>query len=89
MVEPTPDPGAGLIKVAYAGTAALVLSSAAAAIAPDTFGVVHGAFSVLLFVIGTGAMLWAYALGVSRSRTELVGIPGLFLLAETTCRWLG
>ena len=82
MAEPTPDPGAGLIKVAYVGTAALVLSSAAAAIAPDTFGVAHGAFSVLLFVIGTGAMLWAYGLGVSRSRTELVGIPGLFLLAD-------
>ena len=25
--------------------------------------------------------LWAYALGVSRSRTDLVGIPGLFFLA--------
>ena len=82
MAEATPDPGEGLVKVAYVGTAALVLSSVAAAIAPDTFGVVHGGFSVFLFVIGTGAMLWAYGLGVSRSRTELVGIPGLFLLAD-------
>ena len=82
MAEAAAERGAGLVKVAYAGTAALVVTSGAAAVAPDTFGVVHGAFSVVLFVIGTGAMLWAYALGVSRSRTEQVGIPGLFLLAE-------
>ena len=82
MADATSDQGAALVKVAYVGTGVLVLTSAAAAIAPDTFGVAHAAFSVILFVIGTGTMLLAYALGVSRSRTELVGIPGLFLLAD-------
>ena len=82
MAEAMTDRGTGLIKVAYVGTGALVLTSVAAAVAPNTFGVLHGAFSVVLFIVGTAAMLWAYALGVSRSRTELVGIPGLFLLAD-------
>jgi len=82
VVDDTEIRGTRLITVAYVGTAALVLTSVAGAIAPDPFGVVHGAFSVVLFVVGTAAMLWAYALGVARSRTELVGIPGLFLLAD-------
>ena len=77
-----PDPGGGLVKLAIGGTAAIVATSVAAAAAPDTFGPVHAVLAVGLFVVGTGAMLWAYALGVARSRTELVGIPGLFLLAD-------
>ena len=76
-----PEPGAGIVNLAFLGTGALVATSVAAAIAPDSFGVVHAALSVVLFAVGTGAMLWAYALGVSRSRTELIGIPGLFFLA--------
>jgi hypothetical protein len=76
-----PEPGAGLVNSAFLGTGALVATSVAAALLPDTFGLVHAGLSVALFVIGTGAMLWAYALGVSRSRTDLIGIPGLFFLA--------
>ena len=76
-----PEPGAGLVNTAFLGTGALVATSVAAALAPDTFGLVHAALSGALFVVGTGAMLWAYALGVSRSRTDLIGIPGLFFLA--------
>ena len=76
------DAGVGLVKLSIWGTVALVATSVAAAGAPDTFGSVHAALSVVLFVVGTGAMLWAYALGVARSRSEVVGIPGLFLLAD-------
>jgi hypothetical protein len=75
------EPGAGLVSVSFLGTGALVVTSVAAAAAPDTFAVAYAALSVVLFVVGTGAMLWAYALGVSRSRTELINIPGLFFLA--------
>ena len=60
-----PDPGAGLVKLAIVGTGALVATSVAAAAAPATFGAVHAVLSVVLFVVGTGAMLWAYGLGVS------------------------
>ena len=81
-LEPDDRSGEGLVKLAIAGTGAIVVSSVAAAAAPDTFGPVHAVLSVVLFVVGTGAMLWAYGLGVSRSRTELIGIPGLFLLTD-------
>ena len=72
--------GDGLVNLAYAGTGAVVGTSIAAAALPDTFGVVHAALSGVLFVIGTGALLWAYALGVSRSRAVVVTLPGLFFL---------
>ena len=77
-----PSPAPGWSTLAFVGTGAIVVTSVAAAAAPDTFGSVHAVLSVVLFVVGTGAMLWAYALGVSRSRTELVSIPGLFFLAD-------
>jgi len=75
------EPGLGIVRLVFFGTAAVVATSVAAAVVPDTFGVVHAAVSVVLFGAGTAALLWAYALGVSRSRTDLIGIPGLFLLA--------
>jgi len=75
--------GAGMVNLAFAGTGVLVGTSAAAAALPDSFGLVHAVVSVVLFVVGTGALLWAYALGVARSRTDVVSIPGLFFLAGT------
>lgn len=86
MAEPPDDrePGAGLLNLTFAGTGVLVGTSAAAALAPDTFAPLHLIYSCVLFAIGTGAMFWAYALGVSRSRVDLVSIPGLFFLAGDT-----
>lgn len=81
-LDDEPEPGGGLVNLAFVGTGALVATSVAATVLPDTFGMVHAGLSMALFVVGTGAMLWAYALGVSRSRTELIGIPGLFFLAS-------
>ncbi len=75
------EPGATLVNVVFLGTGALVATSAAAAAAPDTFELVHARLSVVLFGVGTAALLWAYALGVSRSRVDLVTVPGLFFLA--------
>ena len=75
------DVGASLVNVSFLGTGALVTTSAVAAATPDTFGTVHAALSLVLFAVGTGALLWAYALGVSRSRLDLVTVPGLFFLA--------
>jgi hypothetical protein len=77
-------PGSGLINLTFVGTGLLVGTSAAGAAAPDTFGLLHAVFACVLFVIGTGGFLWAYALGVSRSRTETISIPGLFFLSGET-----
>jgi hypothetical protein len=79
-----PHPGDGLVNLVFAGTGALVGTGLAGALAPDTFALVHAILSGLLFVVGTGAMLWGYALGVSRSRTLVVTLPGLFFLASGT-----
>lgn len=83
MVEAEGDTeaGAGLVRVVRVGTGVLVATSAAAALLPTVFGIVHAGVSLLFFAAGIGAFLWAYALGVTRSRTDLVDIPGLFLLA--------
>jgi hypothetical protein len=75
-----PPPGAGLVNATFVGTGLVVGTSIAAALAPDTFGLVHAVVSCALFAIGTGGILWGYALGVSRSRDEAVSIPGLFFL---------
>lgn len=75
------EPGSGLLNATFAGTGVLVATSAAAALAPDAFGLVHAWVAGALFVVGVGAFLWAYALGISRSRTDLVSIPGLFFLS--------
>jgi hypothetical protein len=68
-----PLPGEALVSFAFAGTGAIVGTSLAA-------GVVHALLSAALFAIGTGALLWAYALGVSRSRAVVVTLVGLFFL---------
>jgi hypothetical protein len=76
-----PPAGAGLVNVTFLGTGLLVGTSLAAAALPDTFGLVHAVLSCVLFAVGTGGLLWAYALGVSRSRTDAVTLAGLFFLA--------
>lgn len=83
MADPDDDvePGADIVNLAFLGTGAVVAISVGAALLPDTFGIVQAGVSVVLFGVGTGALLWGYALGVSRSRTDLIGIPGLFFLA--------
>lgn len=76
-----PQPGAGIVNAVWLGTGLLVGTSVAAAAAPSTFQRIHAVLSVALFAIGTGAMLWAYALGITRSRTDEVTLGGLFFLS--------
>jgi hypothetical protein len=82
--EPYDDANAGdgLLNLSFAGTGAIVGTGIAGAVLPDTFKLVHAGLAGLLFVIGTGALLWGYALGVSRSRTLTISMAGLFFLAE-------
>lgn len=68
-------------RVQLAGTAVLTATSTAAAIAPGSGGWVHAAASIVAFVVGTVAFLWAYGIAVGRSRTDLIGIGGLYFLA--------
>jgi hypothetical protein len=83
VVDAAP-PGTGIVNLTFAGTGLLVGTSLAGALSPDTFGMVHAVLSCVLFAVGTGAFLWAYALGVSRSRVDQISIGGLFFLAGDT-----
>ncbi len=78
--RPGPEPGTGIVTSSFVGTAAFALVAAAGVVAPE-LEVVTAAVSGVLFAVGCVVFLWAYALAVSRSRAEAIGIGGLYLLA--------
>jgi hypothetical protein len=73
--------GTGIINVSWAGTGLYTGVAALGTIAPDTFGTATAIVSIGLFFVGCFVFLWAYAVAVSRSRTDLIGIGGLYFLA--------
>lgn len=75
--------GTTIINASWAGTAVYVALAIAGTIAPDWFAVPTAVVSVILFFVGCVVFLWAYGKAVSRSRTELIGIGGLYFLAGT------
>ena len=85
-VPSRPVEGQTLVNLAWAGTGLFVASSTAAAIAPDALGLASAVVACVLFAIGCVAFLWAYALGVTRSRDEQVSLAGLFFLSGSAPR---
>ena len=75
-----PPPGAGIIRASWVGTIVFSVSAIATAVAPHTFVALGVAVSLVLFFVGIGLFLWAYAVAVNRSRTDLIGLGGLFFL---------
>ena len=75
--------GGGIINLAWAGAAAFLVTALAATIDPDLFGYVSTGVALGLFGVGCAVFLWAYALAVARSRTDLIGIGGLYFLQGT------
>jgi hypothetical protein len=73
--------GDGIVNAAFAGTGAFVALAIGAAAVPDRLGVPSAVLACCLFAAGVASFLWAYALGVSRSRDEAVTVPGLFFLS--------
>jgi hypothetical protein len=78
----TPAPGEAIVRAAWIATAALAATSAAA-VATDAAPVrlAAAATSLTLFAAGVVIFFWAYAIAVNRSRTDAIGIGGLFFLA--------
>jgi hypothetical protein len=72
--------GAAIVNAAWVGTGVFVGISILATIAPDALGGVAAVVDILLFFLGCAAFLWAYGRAVSRSRTDAIGIGGLFFL---------
>lgn len=75
------EQGAAIVRASFAGTGALAVASAAGVADPDTLGVVSAAVAVGLFAAGSVTFLWAYGIAVNRSRTDAIGIGGLYFLA--------
>lgn len=72
-----------LPRISWAGTAVFVLS-AVAAVVVEGFRPVAAGVALVLFVAGTVAFLWAYGVAINRSRTDAIGIGGLYFLAGDT-----
>jgi len=81
------SPGATrVVQASLVGTGVLAALAGAAVVAPDAMALPYAAVSLLLFLLGCGAFFWAYATAVSRSRTEVVTVPGVWFLSGTAPR---
>ncbi|HET9443932.1 MAG TPA: hypothetical protein VFO65_11450, partial [Acidimicrobiales bacterium] len=72
-----PDP---VVRASWAGTAVLAVASAVA-VAAGSARPVAVAAALALNLAGVLVFFWAYAIAVNRSRTDAIGIGGLFFLA--------
>ena len=75
--------GTLIINLSWAGTSVYTALALAGTIVPDWFAIPTAVVSGVLFAIGCVVFLWAYALAVSRSRTDAIGIGGLYFLVGT------
>jgi hypothetical protein len=78
-----PSTGAALVNLDFLGTGTFTALAILGVVAPDALGVAAAAWSCALFAVGCTAFLWAYAIAVSRSREDLIDIPGLFFLSKS------
>lgn len=72
--------GDPIVRASAAGTVVFVLT-AVAAVVTRAATVAAAAVALGLFAAGIGIFFWAYAIAVGRSRTDAIGIGGLFFLA--------
>lgn len=79
------DPAAGgrLLVLDDLASVAVVVAGAAGAASPDRFATAGVVVAGVLFAVGVVALLWGYALGIGRSRTEHITLGGLFVLSGT------
>jgi hypothetical protein len=81
--KPPQPVGSRLLRLNALGTGAFVVSAASGVINKSWIpfaAIVSG----LLFSIGVAAMLWTFGRAVGRSRTEAIGMGGLYFLAGDT-----
>jgi hypothetical protein len=69
-----------IVRASWAGTAVFA-ATAAAAVATQPARLPAVTVAATLFALGIGVFFWAYAIAVGRSRTDSIGIGGLFFLA--------
>ena len=69
-----------IVRASWAGTLVFA-ATAIAATATSAATVPAASVALALFAAGIGIFFWAYAIAVNRSRTDAIGIGGLFFLA--------
>ena len=84
--ERDPEQGPAIVNASWAGTGLFVATAALATIDPDGLSGPGIAVDLVLFAFGCAAFLWAYAVAVSRSRTDAIGIGGLYFLQGSAPR---
>ena len=73
--------GRGLVRASWIATMVLAAANLAGLVAIDTFAPLVVWLSFALFVAGCVLFFVAYAIAVGRSRTDAIGIGGLYFLA--------
>lgn len=73
--------GERIVRASWASTGVFVVSSVVAVLTTGTPRNIAAGVDGLLFVIGVAVFMWAYGIAVARSRTDEMGIGGLFFLA--------
>lgn len=76
-----PLPGTGIVRASLLGTALFAALGVLGAVWPDVFGPPFLVVSLIEFLVGTVAFVLAFLRAVDRSRTEAIGIGGLFFAA--------
>ena len=78
--------GGRIVLASRVGTAVFVVTALAATVFLDALGLVAAIVSLILFAAGCVAFLWAYGIAVGRSRTDAIGIGGLYFLQGSAPR---
>lgn len=78
--------GAWIVRANLAATVVFAVLATAVIVAPGPLTLPVIVVSLVMFAVGTAAFLWAYALAIGRSRSEAIGMGGLFFFAGSAPR---
>jgi hypothetical protein len=81
-----PGAGQGIVTLSWVGTGIFAAAATVATLLPDDAARAAAVIDGVLFAIGVVAFLWGYAVAVQRSRTDAIGIGGLYFLAGSAPR---
>ena len=79
-------PGTRIIRVSDVVTAVFAVVAIVSSIFLDHLNALLVAVSLVLFAAGCVLFLWAYGIAVNRSRTDAIGIGGLYFLQGSAPR---
>lgn len=85
-VAGAPVTGHGIITLSWVGTGIFAAAATVATLLPDDAARPAAVVDGVLFAVGVVAFLWGYAVAVQRSRTDAIGIGGLYFLAGSAPR---